>query len=65
MGNFTQREKAKITTLQRDAYEAYLLMCSRINEVPRTDVVTLISGCTDTKKLEKSIDIFESAKIKS
>jgi hypothetical protein len=56
----TQRQKFAINAFQRDAYEAYLAMCIHLNEVPRLDIVTLISGCQDVARLKETILIFKA-----
>ncbi len=60
MRHLSQREKHEITRHQKEAYEAYLLMCASLNEVPRPDIVILISGCTVRNRLIESTEIFKS-----
>lgn len=55
----TQRERFYINTLQRDALNTYCIFCNSINEVPRLEVTTLIMGCTETKSLKESIELFK------
>lgn len=55
----TQKKKFTVHTLQRDAYKYYLEICNYLNEVPRLDIVTLISGCNEESRLKETIEIFK------
>lgn len=58
----TQRERNAIIRYQRDAFEIYLRLCVRLEEVPDLLVIYLISGCQNIKALKETIAIFESKK---
>jgi hypothetical protein len=48
-----QREKYRIANAQNHAFLAYLDFCIATNEVPRRDLVSALSGCTDSSKLQE------------
>lgn len=55
----TQKQKAHITLLQRNALNAYCNFCNEVKEIPRMDTTTLIMGCNEAKRLSETIKIFE------
>lgn len=46
--------------LKNDVYHNYLLLCLKLDETPRLDILTMIKGCNEFKALKETINIFES-----
>ena len=56
----TQKEAYSIKAWQNDAYYNYALLCIKLDETPKEEVISLIKGCTDIKQLLETVNIFKS-----
>jgi hypothetical protein len=56
----TQRDESTLIRWKIDTFFEYLNLCIRLNEVPKKEIVSLIKGCSSSKILEETIDVFKS-----
>ena len=63
MAKLNQRDRAAVNKAKVEALTAYLEMCNRIKEVPRTDIISLLKTSLDPEALREAATNFISTNL--